>query len=95
MLVPVIELISAVLWLYKVCLIVWTILSTLIAFKIINAYQPFIVRLMYALDKLCEPVLRPIRKVLPDLGGLDISPIIVILLIQFLQSELVYLYHFM
>lgn len=88
MLNPFIDLLSAILQIYLVCVIAWAILSTLISFKIINAYQPFVQRIMYALDKLCEPVMRPIRKIMPDLGGLDISPIIVILLIQFLQSIL-------
>ncbi len=88
MLSPFIELISALLQLYLVCVIAWTILSTLISFKIVNAYQPFVQKLMFALDRLCEPTMRPIRKLLPDLGGFDISPIILILLINFAQSML-------
>ena len=88
MLNPFVNLLNAVLQIYLVCVIAWTILSTLISFKIINAYQPFVQRLMYALDKLCEPVMRPIRKFLPDLGGFDISPIIIILFISFLQNAL-------
>ncbi len=91
MLNPFIDLLSAILQIYMVCVIMWTIISTLISFKIINSYQLFVQRVMYALDKICEPVMRPIRKFLPDLGGLDISPIIVILLIQFLQHSL---YHY-
>ena len=88
MLNPFVELLSAILQIYMVCVITWTILSTLISFKIINAYQPFVQRIIYALDRLCEPVMRPIRKFLPDLGGLDVSPIVVILLITFLQNIL-------
>lgn len=88
MLNPFIELFSAILHLFLVCIIAWTILSTLVSFKIINAYQPFVRRLMIFLDRLCLPILRPIQKVLPDFGGFDISPIVVILLIQFFDSVL-------
>lgn len=88
MLNPFVELLSSILQIYLVCLIVWTITSTLISFKIINGYQPVVRKIMQVLDKLCEPALRPIRKFMPDLGGIDISPIILILLINFVQSAL-------
>ena len=76
------------LQLYLICVVVWAILSTFISFKIINAYQPLVSRVMFALDKICEPAMKPIRKVIPDLGGIDISPILVILFITFLQNVL-------
>lgn len=92
MLMPFINLINNILQLYLICVIAWTILSTLVSFKIINAYQPLVRRIMFALDKLCEPTLRPIQKLLyktiGDLGGIDISPIILILLINFAQGML-------
>ena len=88
MLNPFVNLLSNILQLYLMCVIAWTILSTLVSFKIINAYQPFVRKIMFALDRLCEPALRPIQKIIPNLGGLDISPIILILLINFLQSAL-------
>ena len=88
MLNPFIDLLNAVLEIYLVCVIAWAIISTLISFKIINSYQPFVQRVMHTLDKLCEPVMRPIRKIMPDLGGFDFSPIVVILLINFLQHAL-------
>ncbi len=88
MLNPFVEFFAAILQIYLICVITWTIISTLISFRIINGFQPFVQRLMYALDKLCEPVMRPIRKFVPDLGGLDISPVIVILLITLIQNIL-------
>ncbi len=88
MLNPFVNLLSAILQIYLVIIIAWTILSTLISFKIVNSYQPIVQRLMIILDKLCLPILRPIQKRMPDLGGFDISPIVVILLIQFLQHAL-------
>jgi YggT family protein len=88
MLNPFVELLSAILQIYMVCIIAWAIISTLISFKIINGYQPLVRKLMQILDKICEPVFKPIRRFMPDLGGLDISPIVVILLINFLQHAL-------
>ncbi|MEZ5691815.1 MAG: YggT family protein [Rickettsiales bacterium] len=88
MLNPFIDLIASVLQIYMWCVVIWTVTSVLISFKVINSYQPLVQRVMYALDKICEPVMRPIRKILPDLGGIDVSPIIVILLITFLQNAL-------
>lgn len=94
MLDPFIDLIADFIYLYMIVLIVWTVLYTLIAFNIVNARQAFVSRVMYALDRLCLPVLRPIQKVLPDLGGIDLSPIIVLLLLNFLRRALyTYFYH--
>lgn len=88
MLNPFVDLLANILWLYMICVIVWAVLATLISFKVVNAYQPIVQRVMYALNRLCEPALRPIRKILPDLGGLDVSPIILILLLNFAHNAL-------
>jgi len=97
MLHPIIDLISEVFGLYLYCVIAWTILSTLISFKVVNAYQLIVRKIYMVLDRLCEPALRPIQKFLyrflGDLGGIDISPIVLILLINFIRSEL-YQLHF-
>ena len=95
MLNPFIDLIANILRIYLYVVIAWAILATLISFKIINGYQPIVQRIMYALDKLCEPVLKRIRKYLPDLGGIDLSPIILILLINFaIQALYTYFYSY-
>lgn len=70
---------------YKWILIAAVIISWLYAFNIVNRSNAFVYRLSDILDRLTEPVLRPIRNLLPNLGGIDISPIILILLIVFLQ----------
>lgn len=88
MLNPFVELLSSVISLYLWCIIAWAVASMLISFKVINPYQPMVQKVMYALNRLCEPSMRPIRKVLPDLGGLDISPVIVILLLNFARNAL-------
>jgi YggT family protein len=88
MLNPFVDLLSSVIYLYTIVLIAWTVLSMLISFQVVNAYQPVVRKLMHALNRLCEPALRPIQKLLPDLGGIDISPIILILLLNFARNAL-------
>jgi YggT family protein len=60
-------------------IIVQAILSWLIAFQIINVHQPFVSQIWRALHRLTEPIYRPIRRFMPDLGGLDLTPMIVII----------------
>jgi YggT family protein len=93
MLNPFVNLLGNLIYLYLLCVIVWAVLSTLISFKIINGYQPLVQRISYALNRLVEPALKPIRRYLPDLGGLDISPIILILLLHFAR-EVLYTYFY-
>lgn len=87
MLSPFIDLLAELIHLYMLCILVWAVLMTLISFKIINAYQPVVQKVMYALNRLVDPALRPIRKILHrllgDLGGIDISPVILWLLLDF------------
>lgn len=94
MLNPFVNLLADLIHLYMLCIIVWTVMMTLISFKIINGYQPAVRKIMVALNRLCEPALRPIQKLLPDLGGIDISPIILLLLLNFAREALyTYFYH--
>jgi len=60
------------------------ILSWLISFKVVNPYNPVVGTIWRVVSSLTEPVLRPIRSILPNLGGFDFSPIVVILLVQFI-----------
>ncbi|EKF61350.1 MAG: YggT family protein [Allorhizobium sp.] len=64
------------------------IFSWLYAFNVINSSNRFVAALGQFLYNVTEPVLRPIRRFMPDLGGIDISPIIVLLIIFFLRSFL-------
>ena len=87
---------GAVIWLVNTCvtiyiwiLIAQVVLSWLVAFNIVNTRQPFVRQLGNALWRLTEPVLGPIRRILPNLGGLDISPIIVILILEFLRRFII------
>ncbi|MGO4716913.1 YggT family protein [Bradyrhizobium sp. 2TAF24] len=82
---PILSIIVTVLDLYKWLLIAAAILSWLIAFGVVNTRNQFVASVTEFLYRITEPVLRPIRKRMPDLGGLDISPIIVFLLIWLIQ----------
>ena len=74
------------LQLYTYVIIAVAIMSWLIAFNVINVSNDIVRSLWRALNALTEPALAPIRRFLPNLGGLDISPIILLLVIMFLQN---------
>lgn len=67
-------------------IIIQAVLSWLVAFNVINTYNDFVRQLLYALDRITEPLYRPIRKIMPDFGALDLSPIVVLLLIYILRN---------
>ncbi|HTV69637.1 MAG TPA: YggT family protein [Rhizobiaceae bacterium] len=71
--------------LYWWIIIASAIFSWLYAFNVVNARNQFVASIGNALYRLTEPALRPIRRVLPDLGGIDISPIVLLLLLYFLE----------
>ena len=79
-------LIDTVITLYVWLLIASAVLSWLIAFNVVNLRNPIVMQIADFLDRVTEPVLRPIRRILPNLGGIDISPIILILLLYFLRN---------
>ena len=64
------------------------ILSWLIAFNVINTSSTGVRAIVRALDRITAPLYRPIRKILPDFGGIDFSPIVVIILIQIAHMKL-------
>ena len=85
---PFIELIVTVLRIYGWIMFAWIIVSLLLTFDVINRHNQFVARLYEALFKMTEPVLRRIRRYMPDLGAIDISPIVVFLAIEFISSFL-------
>jgi YggT family protein len=88
MLNPIAALIIAVLDIYKWVVIAAVIVSWLTAFNVINQHNNIVRTLLRILYALTEPVFRPIRKIIPPIGGLDLSPIIVFLIIWFLQYSI-------
>ena len=77
--------ISLLLTLYIYILIAAAVMSWLVVFNVVNPRNQFVSMVGEFLYRITEPVLRPIRNVLPNLGGIDISPIIVIIIIWFIQ----------
>ena len=69
-------------------IIVQAIMSWLIAFNVINTQNEVVRSIWIALDRLTQPIYRPIRRVMPDLGALDLSPMVVLLIIIILQTIL-------
>jgi len=88
MLNPIAALLIEVLEIYKWVVIAAVIVSWLTAFNVINSHNNFVRSLLHILYALTEPVFRPIRKILPAMGGLDLSPIIVFVIIWFLQYSI-------
>ncbi|MGQ0685214.1 YggT family protein [Bradyrhizobium sp.] len=86
----VLDILLIVLDLYVWLLIASAILSWLIAFNVVNTRNQFVAAVSEFLWRITEPVLRPIRSFIPSLGGLDISPIIAILAIMFIQRVITY-----
>jgi YggT family protein len=73
-----------------IVLVIWTmiigaILSWLIAFNVVNPRNPVVAMIYRFTDALTQPLLSPLRRVIPPLGGVDITPIILILLLQFID----------
>lgn len=81
LLLTVVELVQTVIGLYIWLFIINAIISWLSAFNVINTRNRVVYMLMDVSYRLTEPVLRPIRNILPDLGGIDISPVVAILLL--------------
>ena len=84
-----ISLILTVINLYIWVLIASAILSWLLAFNILNTHNRFVYLLSDFLYRITEPALRPIRRVVPLLGGVDVSPVVLILLLIFVQNLII------
>ena len=82
MILALFDIVLFLLRLLSIVVIVQVVLSWLVAFNVVNLQQPFVRALYTGMDRMTEPLYRPIRKILPDFGGLDFSPIVLLLLIQ-------------
>jgi YggT family protein len=81
-------LLLQILDIYWWIIIAAVIASWLVGFGIINAYNPIARTILRALHALTEPIFGPVRRVIPALGGLDLSPLVVLLLLTFLRNWL-------
>lgn len=84
--IPLLNLIYTILNLYKWAIIFGAILSILQAFNIVNGYNRFVLTVNDFIFRITEPFLAPIRRYLPIIGSIDLSPLVLILLITFLEG---------
>jgi YggT family protein len=85
-------MVGALLWLFNMVALLYIlavfavlVLSWLLAFKVVDPEQPVTAKVTGGLFALTNPVLNPVRRIIPSIGGLDLSPVIVILLLQFIR----------
>ena len=74
-----------VLQIYKYAVIIYVLISMLISFNVINYNNKFVSIIMDTLYRLTEPILKIIRKILPNLGAIDLSPVVLIIIIEAIQ----------
>ena len=86
----VLDIILLILNLYWWIVLAMIILSWLNSFNVVNTRNQFVAAVWRILNQLTEPVLRPIRKIMPNFSGLDISPIILFIIIFFIERIIVY-----
>lgn len=84
------NLIGTVITIYIWLLIASAILSWLVTFNVVNTRNRFVYVVGDFLYKITEPALRPIRRILPSLGGIDLSPVVLILILFFLRDFILY-----
>ena len=86
MLLALYDIIDMILQLLVWIIIALVIISWLVAFNVVNTSSNFVRTLLVGLDRVTAPVYRPIRKIMPDFGGIDFSPIVLILIIQIVRK---------
>ncbi|MBP5856335.1 YggT family protein [Marivibrio halodurans] len=87
-LLPLIQVVQIALQIYVWAIIISAILSWLVAFNVVNTSNQIVYTIGDFLYRITEPALRPIRRFLPNLGGIDLSPLVLVLGIWFLQGVL-------
>lgn len=81
-----------ILW---VIIIVQAVMSWLLMFNVINTHNEFVRQLWSVLDRITEPLYRPFRRIMPDFGGLDLTPMVVLVLLWIISGPVMaYLYRF-
>ena len=74
-------------------IIIQAVMSWLIAFNVINTHNDFVGQLWHVLDRITEPLYRPFRRIMPDFGGIDLTPMVVLILLIIIQGPVMtYIY---
>jgi YggT family protein len=89
---PILWLLQELISLYWWIVIIAVVMSWLVAFGVVNTFHPFARGIVRFLDAVTEPVFRQVRRVIPPIGGLDLSPLIVLILLEFLSMSINYVY---
>ena len=87
---PIVWLIYEVLSIFSILIFAWVIISVLISFNVVNRHHPIVGKVFEILEQIINPVLNPIRRFMPNINGIDLSPIVLILGVSFLQKMLLY-----
>jgi YggT family protein len=87
-LVPILEVVDLILRIYMWIVIAGAVMSWLIAFRVINTYSRPVSLIGDFLYRATEPLLRPIRRILPNFGGMDLSPVVLLIVIWLIRMEL-------
>ena len=87
--IKLLDFVNTLITLYVYIIIAGAVMSWLIAFNVVNPYNQFVRSIWQGLNALTEPLLRPIRRWMPDLGGIDVSPVILILVCWFIQQVVI------
>ncbi len=85
-LVMLVQVAQFLLWALSWVIIIQAILSWLIVFNVINTYNDFVRSVYQTLEAITRPIYRPIRRIMPDFGALDLSPLVALLLIIILKD---------
>lgn len=88
MLLALVDIAKLLLTVLTWVIIIQVILSWLLAFNVLNVHSGGVRNFIVALDRMTAPLYRPIRRLLPDFGGIDFSPLVILILIQVLQKLL-------
>lgn len=83
MFIQIVDILLTVLWWF---IIAQAVMSWLIAFNVINTHNDFVGQLWMVLDRITEPLYRPFRRIMPDFGGLDLTPMLVLIIIIVVQG---------
>jgi len=87
-LLTLIQILQVLLYFVQIVVFVDVVLSILIAFNVVNTYNSFVRSLYDGIERLCQPLYAPIRRVLPPTGGVDFSPAVVLILIVVIKIVL-------
>jgi YggT family protein len=82
---PILNVINFLLNVLVWIIIIQAVLSWLVAFNVINTHNDFVRSFLAALNRMTEPLYRPVRRILPDFGGIDFSPLVVLIIIKCIQ----------